>query len=71
MNKAGRRASVMNISYALVLIQYFKTNLCFHAVENTNILSWNERLSIAVDTAHGNVLFMAACFLYCAPLHCL
>jgi len=50
-------------------VQYFKANVCLHAVENSNILSWNERLNIAVDTAHGNVLFMASYFLHFAPLH--
>jgi len=34
-----------------------------HAVENSNILNWNERLNIAVDAAQGNVLFMIASFL--------
>jgi hypothetical protein len=31
-------------------------------VKNTNILKWSERLYIAVDAAHGNVLFMASFF---------
>jgi len=40
------------------------------AVENTNILKWNERLNIAVDAAYGNVLFITTFFLHCVPLHC-
>jgi hypothetical protein len=46
------------------------TNVYLLAVENSNILNWNERLKIAVDAAHGNVLFMATQFMHCAPLHC-
>jgi hypothetical protein len=30
-----------------------------HAEENQDILSWNGRLKIAVDAAHGNVLIMS------------
>jgi hypothetical protein len=30
-----------------------------HAEENQDILSWNGRLKIAVDAAHGNLLFMS------------
>jgi len=37
-----------------LLFQNFKTNAYLHAVENSNILNWNERLNIAVDAAHGN-----------------
>jgi len=53
-----------------MLVKNFKTNACVHAVENSNILNWNERLNIAVHAAHGNVLFMATYFFYFAPLHC-
>jgi hypothetical protein len=31
-------------------------------VKNTNILKWNERLNIAVDAAHGNVMFITTYF---------
>jgi len=42
-----------------MLVLNVMTNVYLHAVENSNILNWNERLKIAVDAAHGNVLFMA------------
>ncbi len=53
-----------------LLVLNFHTDAYLHTEENSKILNWNERLNIAVDVAHGNVLFMAACFLHCAPLHC-
>ncbi|RHN39167.1 putative transferase, protein kinase RLK-Pelle-LRR-I-1 family [Medicago truncatula] len=38
---------------ALIYEYMANGNLQHFLVENSNILSWNERLSIAVDTAHG------------------
>jgi hypothetical protein len=45
------------------------TNVYFHAVENSDILNWTKRLKIAVDAAHGNVLFIEKFFLHRVPLH--
>ncbi|KEH18226.1 LRR receptor-like kinase plant [Medicago truncatula] len=54
---------------ALIYKYMANGNLQQLLVKNSNILSWNERLNIAVDTAHGNVLFLASYFLHFVSVH--
>jgi hypothetical protein len=56
MNKAGAGQDKWIFQIQALFIHNFNTNAYnLHAVENSNILKWNERLNIAVDVAQGIV----------------